>query len=127
MNVRNRRCAKGTTLSSYAQSDHMIDRLGAVQRGLLLRRRCRLAMTEKEILVIREVSPINDDRRAAPGEEQVPVHDTDEESAADEIAQSRRDHTFPDVVTDCQAWCTVEDAGRDEEHIGDDLWITLAP
>ncbi len=57
----------------------------------------------------------------AASEEQVPIDDSREEAAADEVAQEGRDHGLPDVVADGDVWGAEEDGERDEVHVGDDV------
>jgi hypothetical protein len=52
---------------------------------------------------------------------QVPVRQGDEDEAAHDVAQCRRDQRFPDVEARAEVWRAVEDGDGDEEHVGDDV------
>ena len=56
-----------------------------------------------------------------PGQEQIPVDASDEEAAADNVAEGGRDHGFVDVHADADVRVGVPDGDGDEVHVCDDV------
>ena len=54
-------------------------------------------------------------------EVQVPVRDTHKQASSDNISQGRRDHGFPDIVSDRDVFRALEDRKGDKEHVRDDV------
>lgn len=55
------------------------------------------------------VIAIDDDFRGVADEEEVPVYESHEDTAADDVAESSRDHALPDVVANSNVWMVQED------------------
>ena len=54
-------------------------------------------------------------------EVEIPIDGSYKEASTDCVAESGRDHRFPDVQTDTDVRMSVEDRGRDEVHVGDNV------
>lgn len=55
------------------------------------------------------VVAIDDNLRGVADQEEVPVYESHENTAADDVAEGGRDHALPDVVANCDVWVVQED------------------
>lgn len=59
--------------------------------------------------------------RSDAGQVEIPIDGSYEEGSTNGVADSGRDHGFPDIQADPDVGMSVEDGRRDEVHIGNNV------
>lgn len=109
----------GMTLGILSFQDlHLITRVAGMRRRLPVRwphgssdLHSRIKTAEVEFDLVRSDAC----------EVEIPIDGSYEEGAANYVAESGRDHRFPDIQTDTDVRMSVEDRGRDEVHVGNNV------